>query len=94
MTTTGERSATLDRASALLKYRALCARSTNGCDAGYAATHGSNGGELPGTATMRVSVREGWNIAKSAHGPWRLSRTPALAARCFSQLGLPSLAAR
>lgn len=45
-----------------------------------------------------VSVREAWNTAKSAHGPWRLSKTPALAlalpARYFSSLGLPSLAAR
>jgi RNA-directed DNA polymerase len=45
-----------------------------------------------------VSVHEAWNIAKSAHGPWRLSRTPTLAlalpARYFSSLGLPSLAAR
>jgi hypothetical protein len=39
-----------------------------------------------------VSVREAWNTAKSAHGPWRLSKTPALAlalpARYFSSLGL------
>ena len=45
-----------------------------------------------------VSVREAWNSAKSAHGPWRLSRTPALTlampARYFSNLGLPALAAR
>jgi group II intron reverse transcriptase/maturase len=45
-----------------------------------------------------VSVREAWNTSKSAHGPWRLSKTPALAlampARYFSSLGLPSLAAR
>jgi group II intron reverse transcriptase/maturase len=45
-----------------------------------------------------VSVREAWNTAKSAHGPWRLSRTPALTlalpARYFSSLGLPSLVAR
>jgi RNA-directed DNA polymerase len=26
-----------------------------------------------------VSVREAWNTSKSAHGPWRLSNTPALA---------------
>ena len=26
-----------------------------------------------------VSVREAWNTSKSAHGPWRLSKTPALA---------------
>ena len=43
-----------------------------------------------------VSVREAWNTSKSAHGPWRLSKTPAitlaLPARYFSSLGLPSLA--
>jgi RNA-directed DNA polymerase len=45
-----------------------------------------------------VSRREAWYTAKSAHGPWRLSKTPALAlalpARYFERLGLPSLAAR
>ena len=45
-----------------------------------------------------VSVREAWNTSKSAHGPWRLSKTPALAlalpVRYFSSLGLPALAAR
>lgn len=45
-----------------------------------------------------VSRREAWQTAKSAHGPWRLSKTPALAlalpARYFERLGLPSLAAR
>ena len=45
-----------------------------------------------------VSVREAWNTSKSAHGPWRLSQTPALVlalpARYFTDLGLPSLAAR
>jgi RNA-directed DNA polymerase len=39
-----------------------------------------------------------WNTAKSAHGPWRLSRSPALAialpARYFVALGLPSLVER
>jgi group II intron reverse transcriptase/maturase len=43
-----------------------------------------------------VSVREAWNTSQSAHGPWRLSRTPALAkalpARYFAELGLPALA--
>ena len=43
-----------------------------------------------------VSVREAWNISKSAHGPWRLSQTPALTlalpARLFRQMGLPELA--
>jgi hypothetical protein len=42
-----------------------------------------------------VSVREAWNTSKSAHGPWRLSKTPALSlalpARFFSSSGLPSL---
>ena len=36
-----------------------------------------------------VSVREAWNTSKSAHGPWRLSQTPALSlalpARMFRQ---------
>lgn len=36
-----------------------------------------------------------WNTAKSAHGPWRLSQSPALAialpTRYFAGLGLPSL---
>ncbi|WP_367154899.1 group II intron maturase-specific domain-containing protein [Methylomonas sp. HYX-M1] len=45
-----------------------------------------------------VSVREAWNTSKSAHGPWRLSKTPALSlalpARTFAQMGLPALAER
>jgi hypothetical protein len=45
-----------------------------------------------------VTVRDAWNMSKSAHGPWRLSKTPALTlalpARYFSTMGLPSLAAR
>lgn len=45
-----------------------------------------------------VSVREAWNTRKSAHGPWRLSKTPALSIalplRFFTNLGLPSLAPR
>jgi len=45
-----------------------------------------------------VSVRDAWHMAKSAHGPWRLSKTPALAlalpVRYFSGLGLPTLAVR
>ena len=36
-----------------------------------------------------------WNTVKSAHGPWRLSQSPALAIalpqRYFAALGLPSL---
>lgn len=39
-----------------------------------------------------------WNTAKSAHGPWRLSKSPALYRalpnRYFRDLGLPELAAR
>jgi len=42
-----------------------------------------------------VSRDLAWNTAKSAHGPWRLSRSPALAfalpARYFARLGLPQL---
>jgi group II intron reverse transcriptase/maturase len=45
-----------------------------------------------------VSVREAWNTSKSAHGPWRLSKTPALTIalplRFFINLGLPNLASR
>ena len=45
-----------------------------------------------------VSVREAWNTSKSAHGPWRLSKTPALTMalplRYFENLGVPSLAPR
>jgi group II intron reverse transcriptase/maturase len=45
-----------------------------------------------------VSRQEAWNRVKSAHGPWRLSKTPAigiaLPVQYFNQLGLPSLAAR
>lgn len=45
-----------------------------------------------------VSVREAWNTSKSAHGPWRLSKTPAMAIalplRFFTNLGLPNLAPR
>ena len=44
-----------------------------------------------------VTVREAWNCAKSAHGPWRISMAPALLLampnRLFRQMGLPSLAA-
>jgi RNA-directed DNA polymerase len=42
-----------------------------------------------------VSRDLAWNTAKSAHGPWRLSRSPALAfalpAKYFASLGLPNL---
>lgn len=42
-----------------------------------------------------VSVDLAWNTAKSAHGPWRLSQSPALtialSARYFRMLGLPRL---
>jgi hypothetical protein len=44
-----------------------------------------------------VPKREAWNIAKSAHGPWRLSKTPALSQAMptsyFDSMGLPRLAA-
>jgi RNA-directed DNA polymerase len=43
-----------------------------------------------------VSVREAWNVSKSAHGPWRISKTPALSlalpANLFRRMGLPELA--
>ena len=42
-----------------------------------------------------VSRDLAWNTAKSAHGPWRLSRSPGLAfaltARYFARMGLPKL---
>jgi len=42
-----------------------------------------------------VSRDLAWNTAKSAHGPWRLSRSPGLAfaltASYFSELGVPTL---
>jgi RNA-directed DNA polymerase len=42
-----------------------------------------------------VSRQLAWNTAKSAHGPWRLSRSPALAialpGKYFAALGLPQL---
>lgn len=42
-----------------------------------------------------VSRRLAWNTAKSAHGPWRLSRSPALAfalpGKYFDELGVPRL---
>ncbi|MDA8154159.1 group II intron reverse transcriptase/maturase [Acidithiobacillus ferridurans] len=45
-----------------------------------------------------VTVREAWNTSKSAHGPWRLPKTPALTIALplafFKTLGVPSLAAR
>jgi RNA-directed DNA polymerase len=43
-----------------------------------------------------VSQDLAWNTVKSAHGPWRLSRSPALSfalpAAYFASLGLPRLA--
>ena len=43
-----------------------------------------------------VTVREAWNTSKSAHGPWCLSKPPALSlalpAKLFRQMGLPELA--
>lgn len=43
-----------------------------------------------------VSVREAWNVSKSAHGPWRISQTPALSVAMptsfFRVTGLPQLA--
>lgn len=45
-----------------------------------------------------VSRDLAWNTAKSAHGPWRLSQSPALVialpARYFAALGLPNLIER
>ena len=45
-----------------------------------------------------VTVREAWNTSKSAHGPWRLSKTPALRVampvKYFDNMGLPTLVVR
>jgi hypothetical protein len=45
--------------------------------------------------TRGVGRQLAWNTAKSAHGPWRLSQSPALAMalsqRYFAALGLPNL---
>ncbi|MBL8398618.1 MAG: maturase [Candidatus Accumulibacter sp.] len=45
-----------------------------------------------------VSVREAWHSSPSTHGPWRVSRMPALSIalplRFFEQLRLPSLVPR
>jgi RNA-directed DNA polymerase len=42
-----------------------------------------------------VEVRLAWNTCKSAHGPWRLSKSPALyyalTNKYFAELGLPSV---
>ena len=45
---------------------------------------------------LGIDSRLAWNTAKSAHGPWRLSKSPALHcamdAQYFTTLGLPTLA--
>jgi group II intron reverse transcriptase/maturase len=45
-----------------------------------------------------VKVRDAWHTSQSAHGPWRVSQTPALAlalpVHYFTERGLPRLAAR
>ncbi len=42
-----------------------------------------------------VSVHDAWHVSKSAHGPWRISKTPALSLAMpvsyFRRLGLPCL---
>lgn len=47
---------------------------------------------------LHIGRNLAWNTAKSAHGPWRLSGSPALTIalpnKYFRGLGLPSLAAR
>lgn len=47
---------------------------------------------------LGVKRQLAWNTAKSAHGPWRLSKSPALyyalSNRYFRNLGLPELAVR
>lgn len=50
----------------------------------------------PESAALEAVAREAWNVSKSAHGQWRMSRTAALSlalpAKFFSGLGLPPLA--
>ena len=50
---------------------------------------------LPGVEKRGVSRDLAWNTAKSAHGPWRLIRSPgsafALPAKYFARLRLPRL---
>ena len=45
---------------------------------------------------LSIDRNQAWNTAKSAHGPWRLSKSPALNyamdAKYFITLGLPTLA--
>jgi group II intron reverse transcriptase/maturase len=47
---------------------------------------------------LGIEVRLAWNTAKSAHGPWRLSNSPALTQglprKYFTRMGLPELAVR
>ncbi len=47
---------------------------------------------------LGVKRQLAWNTAKSAHGPWRLSASPALyyalPNKYFRNLGLPELVAR
>jgi RNA-directed DNA polymerase len=46
--------------------------------------------------SMGIDQDLAWNTAKSAHGPWRLSKSPALSyamdRKYFTKLGLPTLA--
>lgn len=39
---------------------------------------GPSGGYRRELRNRGVTVREAWNVSKSAHGPWRISKTPAL----------------
>lgn len=52
----------------------------------------------PDLCKRDVSVREAWNMAKSARRPWRLSKTPAMSralpVQYFKQLGLSQLEPR
>ena len=64
---------------------------------GYAASF-AQWGRRRGYRELRnrgVSRDLAWNTAKSAHGPWRLSRSPGLAfalpASYFVSLGVPIL---
>jgi RNA-directed DNA polymerase len=70
-----------------LRRRLLCYQWKQWGRAGYR--------ELRKCGVKRVLA---WNTAKSAHGPWRLSHSPALylamPTRYFRDLGLPQLAVR
>ena len=62
-----------------------------------AAIEARNAQAMCGVLLARVLERANlhWHVSKSAHGPWRISKTPALSLAMpvsyFNRLGLPSL---